>query len=248
MGANHSVILFEGDHTQRLADVVSHFGLRATGFTDRASGLAEIWDRTNWPCKGRPRECVHKAVIVSGGWTAVLDREMTMILNEAACEACARAFRIRVLGYFVEDVSQSAGFFLYGPTKLRAVNIQNDDLVENSGAVLAEEKGIPYERFLEDGAIRVARRFGFSDADFANPHNHSLIIEVVDPIRKQAVENQKREGELPSTSRTDYGGASGIHVEASGFHSLRPENVNASRNKKKGSAPPPQNKPWWKVW
>ncbi|MGL4944178.1 MAG: hypothetical protein ACRC46_13435 [Thermoguttaceae bacterium] len=241
MGANHSVVLLEGDHTQRLSEVMSLFGLEVTHFTDRASGLAEIWDRTNWPCKGRPRECVHKAVIMSGPWTAVLDREMSMILNVAACEECASKLGTRIIGYFVEDVSQSAGFFFYAPHKVRAINIQNDEMIENFGDVLPEEKGIPYDQLLEDGVIRIARRFGFIDAAFANPRGHSLIVEVIDPHRKAAIKQQQK-----SSQREDYGGSSGIYVEASGLHSLRPD---SNKQKGKKPAPPPQpDKPWWKVW
>ncbi|MCL2710866.1 MAG: hypothetical protein FWE95_08290, partial [Planctomycetaceae bacterium] len=107
MSANHSLILFEGDVTKNFAGIFDCFGLKFTGGIERANGLAEIWECTGWPRKGKPRNHIHKAALYNGMWTAVLDREMTMILDRDKCVACAKRWKIKIFGYMVESVSGS---------------------------------------------------------------------------------------------------------------------------------------------
>lgn len=220
MSANHSLLLFEGDITQNLPAVFECFGLITTGEQETAKGLAEVWEYTNWPRKGRPKHVIHKGVLHNGIWTAVLDREMNMILDQEKCELCAEKFNIKIFGYMIESVSGTSALYLYAPQKVRGLNIQNFEVLEDFGDPLPQESGITAEDMLEDGAMRVARRLGFSDALFAHPTSKVLIVGAEDPARSQVLEK--------------------VPVSANHKMPHRPTPIPAPVNQ--------MDKPWWKLW
>ena len=222
MSANHSLILFEGDVTKNFAEIFDCFGLKFTGGIERANGLAEIWECTGWPRKGRPRNHIHKAALYNGMWTAVLDREMTMILDQEKCEACARRWNIKVFGYMVESISGSCAMYYFMPEKVRGLNIQNFEVLEDFGTPLPQEEGISLEDMLDDGAMRVSRRLGFSDSLFAHPTSKVLIVGMEDPQREAA-----------DHERLAILAAKGQHRP-----SMQPPKQPESR----------VEKPWWKLW
>ena len=186
MSANHSLILFEGDVTKNFPGIFDCFRLKMTGTVERANGLAEIWECTSWPRKGRPRNHIHKAALCNGMWTAVLDREMTMLLNQEQCEACARRWKIKIFGYMLESVSGSCMMYYFTPEKVRGLNIQNFEVLENFGTPLPQEEEITLEKMLDDGLMRISRRLGFSDSLFAHPSSKVLILGMEDPQREAA--------------------------------------------------------------
>lgn len=220
MSANHSLILFEGDFMSMLPSLFECFDMRTTGTVETAKGLAEIWEYTNWPRRGRPRNIVHKGVLFNGTWTAVLDREMNMVLDQEKCEACAEKFQIKIFGYMIESVSGTCALYLYAPHKVRGLNIQNFEILEDSGVPLPQESGISTEEMLEDGAMRVSRRLGFSDALFAHPTSKILVVGMEDPIRTQTLS-----GVVSSSHKTE--------------RSHEPVGVSPANR---------IEKPWWKLW
>lgn len=221
MSANHSLILFEGDVTKNFSGIFDCFGLKFTGGIERANGLAEIWECTGWPRKGRPRSHIHKAALYNGMWTAVLDREMTMILDQDKCQACSKRWNIKVFGYMVESVSGSCAMYYFTPEKVRGLNIQNFEVLEDVGTRLPQEEGVAIEDMLDDGAMLVSRRLGFSDSLFAHPTSKVLIVAMEDPQR-EAADHER------SSILTAKGPRPGMHQPK------KPE----SR----------VEKPWWKLW
>ncbi|MGL4594823.1 MAG: hypothetical protein ACRCUY_08865 [Thermoguttaceae bacterium] len=183
MSANHSLIIFEGDMTSHLTQMFACFGLHLTGSIETAKGLAEIWEYTSWPRRGRPKNNIHKAVLYNGTWTAVLDREMNMVLDQNCCEACASKFNIRIFGYLIESVSGTAALYMYDPEKRRGLNIQNYEILEDFGEPIPQEAGISVEEMLGDGPMRIARRLGFSDSLFAHPTSKVQIVGLESPQR-----------------------------------------------------------------
>jgi hypothetical protein len=220
MSANHSLILFEGDVTKNFAGIFDCFGLKFTGETERATGLAEIWECTGWPRKGKPRNHIHKAAMCNGMWTAVLDREMTMILSPEQCEECAKRCNIKVFGYMLESVSGSCAMYYFTPEKVRGLNIQNFEVLEDFGEPLPQEEGISPEDMLGDGAMRISRRIGFSDSLFAHPASKVLILAIEDPMREAA--DHERTAVLSGQTRT------------------------GGQQPKKPTVQ--EEKPWWKFW
>ncbi|MDR3199275.1 MAG: hypothetical protein LBU34_15515 [Planctomycetaceae bacterium] len=190
MSANHSLILFAGDMTSQLPSLFACFGYKTTGKIEIAKGLPQIWEYTNWPRRSRPHNVVHKAVLYNGTWTAVLDREMIMILDQEKCTKCASQFNISIFGYMIESVSGTCALYLYSPEKVRGLNIQNFEMLEDFGEPLPQEAEITTEEMLADGAMRISRRMGFSDSLFAHPTSKVQIVEMEDPARTQ---NHKHE-------------------------------------------------------
>ena len=204
-----------------LPSVFECFGLKTVGTVDSAKGLAEIWEYTNWPRRGRPRNVVHKGVLFNGTWTAVLDREMTMIGDQEKCEACASKFKIKIFGYMIESVSGTCGLYLYAPEKVRALDIQNFEIMEDFGEPLPQESGITTSEMLTDGPMRITRRLGFSDTLFSHPASKVLIVGMEDPVRTQTLEHS-------SAAFASVGGK--------------------NQPGKKAAPANPQDKPWWKFW
>ena len=226
MSANHSLILFEGDVTQKFAGIFDCFGLKFTGGIERVTGLAEIWECTGWPRKGRPRNHIHKAALYNGMWTAVLDREMSMIIDQEKCALCAQRWKIKVFGYMVESVSGSCAMYYFTPEKVRGLNIQNFEVLEDFGDPLPQEEGISIEDMLGDGAMRISRRIGFSDSLFAHPTSKVLILGLEDPRREAA---DKERSEILSGQGQERSSARQPQKPAK-KPETRPE------------------KPWWKLW
>ena len=222
MSANHSLILFEGDVTKNFAGIFDCFGLKFTGGLERANGLAEIWECTGWPRKGKPRNHIHKAALYNGMWTAVLDREMTMILDQEKCATCAKLWKIKVFGYMVESVSGSCAMYYFTPEKVRGLNIQNFEVLEDFGTPLPQEEGVSMEDMLDDGVMRISRRLGFSDSLFAHPTSKVLIVAMEDPQREAA--DQERSAILKAKGPLGSG--------------TQQPNKPESR----------LEKPWWKLW
>ena len=189
MSANHSLVLFEGNVMDKLPAVFESFGLITVGTFETAKGQAELWEYTNWPRRGRPRNVVHKGVLYNGTWTAVMDREMTMISDQEKCEACATKFKIKIFGYMIESVSGTCGLYLYSPEKVRGLDIQNFEIMEDLGDPLPQESGITTEEMLVDGPMRIVRRLGFSDTLFSHPASKVLIVGMEDPLRTQTLEH-----------------------------------------------------------
>ncbi|MDR0336706.1 MAG: hypothetical protein LBI18_06405 [Planctomycetaceae bacterium] len=198
MSANHSLILFAGDMTSQLPSVFSCFGYRMTGTVEVAKGLPQIWEYTNWPRRSRPHNIVHKAVLYNGTWTAILDREMTMILNQEICIACASQFNTKIFGYMIESVSGTCALYLYSPEKVRGLNIQNFEILEDFGEPLPQEAGITTEEMLADGAMRISRRIGFSDSLFAHPTSKVLVVGMEDPTRTQTHQQNRQPTHNPN--------------------------------------------------
>ncbi|MDR0870264.1 MAG: hypothetical protein LBN39_05665, partial [Planctomycetaceae bacterium] len=141
MSANHSLLLFEGDLTPVLPELFQCFGYMTTGTVEYAKGLHEIWEFTAWPRKGHPRNTVHKGVLYNGTWTAVLDREMAMVLDQEKCTDCAKHFNVKIFAYLIENVSDSCALYMYSPEKIRGLNIQNREILEDFGEPLPQEAG-----------------------------------------------------------------------------------------------------------
>jgi hypothetical protein len=226
MSANHSLILFAGDMTSYLPTVFSCFGYRPTGMVEVAKGLPQIWEYTNWPRRSRPHNVVHKAVLYNGTWTAVLDREMVMILDQEKCTACASQFNITIFGYMIESVSGTCAFYLYSPEKVRGLNIQNFEILEDFGEPLPQEAGITTEEMFADGTMRISRRMGFSDSLFAHPTSKVLIIGMEDPTRTQT--------RTQTPTQTHKQTLTSPHKQNKPFEVAKP----ARRIEK----------PWWKLW
>lgn len=204
-----------------LPTVFECFGLKTVGTVETAKGLAEIWEYTNWPRRGRPRSVVHKGVLFNGTWTAVLDREMNMITDQEKCEECARKFNIKIFGYMIESVSGTCAIYLYTPDKVRGLNIQNFEVMEDFGEPLPQESGIETSEMLKDGPMRISRRMGFSDSLFAHPTSKVLVYGMEDPVRTQTLER---------SAMATVGGKSSGAKQPAKPPSSRPE------------------KPWWKLW
>jgi hypothetical protein len=203
-----------------LPSVFECFGLKTVGSVETAKGLAQIWDYTNWPRRGRRRNVVHKGILYNGTWTAVMDREMNMIIDQEKCEACAAKFKIKIFGYMIESVSGTCALYLYSPEKVRGLNIQNFEIMEDFGDPLPQESGITTEEMLVDGPMRITRRIGFSDTLFSHPSSKVLVVGMEDPMRTQTLEH--------STGAFATAGHKG--------HTAKQTAVATAE------------KPWWKFW
>jgi hypothetical protein len=146
---------------------------------------------------------------------------MTMILNHEQCENCAKRWKIKIFGYMVESVSGSCAMYYFSPAKIRGLNIQNFEVLEDFGEPLPQEEGVSTQDMLGDGAMRVSRRIGFSDSLFAHPTSKVLILGMEDPQREAA--DQERSAILALAQ-------------------YRPV---AQPPQKPESRP---EKPWWKLW
>lgn len=220
MSANHSLLLFEGNMMEKLPSLFECFDLETTGTVETAKGLAEIWEFTNWPRRSRPRNVIHKAVLYNGTWTAVLDREMNMVLEQDKCMACAEKFGIKIFGYMIENVSGTCAMYLYAPNVVRGLNIQNFEILEDFGDPLPQETGLTTEDMLGDGVMRISRRMGFSDALFAHPTSRVSIVGMVDPTR----------------------------TIDTGLHHSTAKHANHGGTATKAAPVTRYEKPWWKLW
>lgn len=178
MSTHHSLILFEGDRMSQLPEIFRYFNYEMTDFKEMVSGMETIWEKTNWPLRGRPRDTVHKAVLTNGTWTAVLDREMSIITKKKACQACATDLGIKIFGYFAESVSGSCAYYYFTPKLVREFVMQDKEIIIDEGDPLPEEQGIENYDIIEVGVMLIARHLGFPDTLFGEPKAKVLIAEL----------------------------------------------------------------------
>jgi len=69
---------------------------------------------------------------------------------------------------------------------IRGLDIQNFEVLDEFGTPLPQEEGVTIEDMLDDGAMRISRRLGFSDSLFAHPTSKVLIVGIEDPQREAA--------------------------------------------------------------
>ncbi|MCL2744306.1 MAG: hypothetical protein FWE67_10680 [Planctomycetaceae bacterium] len=213
----------------QLPEVFEYFGLHSTGQMEVVKGLAEIWEHTNYPRKNRPKNVVHKAVLYNGIWTAILDREMNMVLKQENCEECAKKLGIKIFGYLVETVSGTCALYLYQPEKIRGLNIQNFEVLEDFGSPLPQEAGITPQEMFGDGMMRISRRMGFSDSLFAHPTSKVYVAGAEDPDLSSVIE--KMQSSVVKHPRA----SAAVHL---------------GHKRQETHAPPVTRleKPWWKLW
>lgn len=178
MSTHHSLVMFEGNKISLLSQLFQCFDYEMTDFQETISGMETIWEKTNWPRRRRPRDTVHKAVLSNGKWTAVLDREMSIITKTEKCEACAEKFNCKIFGYFAESVSGSCGFYYFTPKLVREFFMQDNAIVINEGEPLVQEKGLINQDIIDYGVMSIARRMGFPDTLFGEPKAKVLIVEL----------------------------------------------------------------------
>ena len=178
MSAHQSVILFGGDLSGRLSELFAAFGYKMTGASECVPGGDLVWQRTNYPQRGKPREIVYKAVLCNGAWTAVLDREMVMIVNGKSCEEFAARAGITVFGYIAEGASGTYAIYKYAPKKVRELFVQEGKVLTDFGGSLPEEEGFANESLFEDGIYRIMERVGFPDSLFADSASKVSIVEL----------------------------------------------------------------------
>jgi len=178
MSTHHSLVLLEGDVIEKLPEIFACFGYKMTDYTETVTGIEAVWERTNWPLRNRPKDTVHKAVLCNGRWTAVLDREMTIISRKKDCEKCAEQFGIKIFGYFSESVSGSCGYYFYHPNLIREFTMSNHEILEDNGDRLPGEENVHPETLIDNGVMLIARHFGFSDTLFGAKDSKVFIVEL----------------------------------------------------------------------
>lgn len=178
MSTHHSLIMIEGNRVAELPEIFRCFDYEMTDFQETVTGMETIWEKTNWPRRSRPRDTVHKAVLSNGKWTAVLDREMSIITKTKQCEECAEKFNAHLFGYFAESVSGSCGFYYFTPKLVREFFMQDNEIVTDEGEPLPQEKGLINQDIIEHGVMTIARHMGFPDTLFGDPKGKILIVEL----------------------------------------------------------------------
>lgn len=178
MSAHISLILFEGDLTERLSELFPCFNYKMTGNTETINGGEDVWKRTDYPQEGKPDTIVYKAIFSNGLWTGVLDREMVMIANSESCERCAEQFDVQIFGCIAEGCSGTYAFYKYAPKKLRALFTLEGEIIEDFGSPLPEESGIAKDSLFEDDIFEITERMGFPTDAFGDPDLKILIAEL----------------------------------------------------------------------
>jgi hypothetical protein len=113
-----------------------------------------------YPRSGAPREHVYKAVVWHSGWTVVLDPEMVMATEEAACSDLARKARAPVFTMLCEGASGSYAFSLYDPELKRAYFVVDGVVHDDRGVPIPEEVDLRMEELFEDDVLLIMERLG----------------------------------------------------------------------------------------
>ncbi len=149
-----------------------------TGANEIVEGGDPVWNRTRYPRPGKPREIVYKAILANGRWTAVLDREMVMIVSCQRCEQFAAANHASILGCIAEGTSGTYAVYRYEPKKVRGLLVVDGTVHEDHGSPLPEEEGITKDSIFEDDIFKILERAGFPVDLFGDPSSKILVAEL----------------------------------------------------------------------
>jgi hypothetical protein len=124
------------------------------------------WERAlaalAYPRPGAPRDHVYKAVVWHSGWTVVLDPEMVMATEEAACSELARKAHAPVFTMVCEGTSGSYSFSLYDPDLKRSYSVVDSVVHDDRGVPIPEEVDVRLEELFEDDVLLIMERLGVS--------------------------------------------------------------------------------------
>jgi hypothetical protein len=148
------------------ANVIANMGSVFETFNYRPlrSEVVNGWTRAMaalaYPRPDAAREHVHKAVVWHSGWTVVLDPELVMATEEAACTALARKAGAPVFTMLCEGTSGSYAFSLYDPELKRAYFVVDGEVHDDRGVPIPEEKDLRMEALFEDDVLLIMERLG----------------------------------------------------------------------------------------
>jgi hypothetical protein len=154
MSLHISVVAIQGDHVGEAGDLLRLFGCGAE------DGPIEV---TGWDAAARhlgDHSC--KAVYFDGKWTVIVDPELVLMTDEAACAEVSRRLGSQVCGLVCEGVSGTYGFNVFrGGSKVRGFCSTNGVITEDEGAALPEEAEFEHSRASETSVIETLARIGF---------------------------------------------------------------------------------------
>jgi len=140
---------------------------------NRLADFPAIWRRFQYEPSDKPMEGATwetatkretpetKAVCYLDGWTVILDPELVMMTEDAACAALSAEMSARIVGVLSEGVSASYGFNVFsGGHQIRGFLAVDGDTVEDTGAPLPEEDGIDKQAVSEPDMLAVLAKFG----------------------------------------------------------------------------------------
>ena len=164
MSLSVSVVMVKADAMADVRAILELFEGRPLE-VERVTGWDAVLDALRYPRPGKPRETVHKAATLCGEWTVILDPEMLLMANEAACAALAARYRAPVFGMVCQGTSGTYAFSLYDPDLRRAYWIGDGEVFDNRGEPLPQEAGVDLASLFEDGVLEIMKRVGVDYAE-----------------------------------------------------------------------------------
>jgi hypothetical protein len=154
MSLHISVVAIQGDHIDRAAELLGFFGYGTEATPIEVAG----WDAAS-RYLGDHR-C--KAIYSLDDWTAIVDPELVLMLDEDACSEISRRFASQVCGLVCEGVSGNYGFNLFrGGRKVRGFCSTDGSITEDAGEPILEELEFDRRRASEVRLIAMVGRIGF---------------------------------------------------------------------------------------
>ena len=177
MSLHMSLLMVKGDFSNDLRALFQDFDYTWTGNIERHTSFDAAVHATRYPRPDRPRNVVHKAVVVESGWTVVLDPELLMWDETEPCSATARRLNTSVFGALCEGTSGNYGFSYYDTDKCRRFLLVDGKVQTNEGQPITAEQGFALERLFEDDVVNIMQRVGVSYESLQR-RNEFFVVEL----------------------------------------------------------------------
>jgi hypothetical protein len=159
MSLHASLVMVQADARSAMGSVFELFHYHPLGMEAVQTWEAAL-EAIRYPRSGSPRTTVHKAVATCNGWTVVVDPELAMAADAAACGQLAARFGAPAFAMTCEGASSTYGFSSYRAGVRRAFMAVDGDVAEDEGPPIPQEAGIDLGKLLEDDVLRIMDRVG----------------------------------------------------------------------------------------
>ena len=167
MSLHASLVMVQADVRSEMRSVFEAFDYHPLGMEVVLAWKAAL-EAIRYPRNSSPRTTVHKAVSSCNGWTVILDPELVMAADAAACSQLAARFGAQVFAMICEGTSCTYASSSYRAGVRRAFMTVDGEVAEDDGQPIPEEASIDLGKLFEDDVLRIMDRVGVSYSALAS--------------------------------------------------------------------------------
>jgi hypothetical protein len=176
MSLHACLLMIRGNHIDELPGIFEDYGYQPRAAPTTAKGWDKALDALEEAeealIAGKPSPIGRKLACLVHGWTMILDPELVMVADEAACLKTSRRLKSRMFTMVCEGSSATYAYGFYEGNLVRSVWYGDGTVDVNKGPQQPEEGELDPADLSEEAVLGVMRRMGVDYEDLASVHEY----------------------------------------------------------------------------